>query len=203
MAEAALCVALLSLIVSGLTLYFNHLRRPRISLIVGSTIGLNHYDDGFSIHFPLTFNNAAHRPGLVNRCSLVLSKPDGGQVSHYIEWTEFRKRDQENRINVRDEFAGPLQIPDCSSVTKLAWFRWRNGPEIFIEGKYQLELIVWKENNNRPIREKHEFFIGRNDAQRLAEFKAGGKRTIKWMGVDKQIESNKLLTRHELDKLCG
>lgn len=204
MAEASFYVALVSLLLSAFTFYLTQLRPPRVGLIVGSTIGVNHQEDGFSIYMPLTFNNTAHQPGLVNRCSLVFYRVGGGQTSHYIEWTEFRKRDEDKNRYVREDFAGPLQIEGRSSLSKLVWFRWRNGAYPFSEGKYQLEFFVWKENSSRPvIRERHEFFIGASEANRLAEFKTGSKTTIEWIGIDKQIESNKLVTEHELEKLLG
>ena len=204
MAEASFYVALVSLLLSGLTLYLTQFRPPRVGMLVGSTVGVNHQEDGFSIYLPLTFNNTAHQPGLVNRCSLVFSRVGGGQTAHYIEWTEFRKRDEDKNRYVRDDFAGPLQVEGRSSVSKLVWFRWRTGAHPLAEGKYQLELIVWKESGSRPaIREKHELYIGAVEANRLSEFKTAGKTMIEWIGIDKQIESNKLVTSHELEKLLG
>jgi hypothetical protein len=204
MTDASIYVSLISLLVALTTLYWTQFRPPRIGLIVGSTIGVNHQEDGFSICLPVTMSNVAHRPGLVNRCSLVFLPAAGAQTAHYIEWTEFRKRDQDKSKYVLEEFAGPLQIEGRSSVSKLVWFRWRNGVFPFSEGKYAIELIVWLENGEKPaIREKHDFFIGPEEAKALAEYKANSKTIIKWMGIDKQIEANKLLTQHELEKLLG
>lgn len=204
MSDASIYVSLLSLTVAGVTLYLSQLRPPRVGLIVGSTIGVNHQEDGFSIYVPLTFNNTAHQPGLVNRCSVVFSSAAGAQTAHYIEWTEFRKRDDDRNRYVREDFAGPLQIEGRSSVSKLVWFRWRNGIHPLAEGKYMIEVIVWKENGDRPsIRQKHEFFIETKEANALAENKINSKTVIQWIGVDKQIESNKLVTQHELEKLLG
>jgi hypothetical protein len=203
MSESSIYIALLSLVISFATFYVTQLRPPRVGLLVGSTIGLNHQEEGFSLYFPLTFNNTALQPGLVNRCSVVFTRADA-PTSHYIEWTEFRKRDDDKKIYVIEEFAGPLQVEGRSSISKLVWFRWRKGALALTEGKYSLEVIVWTENSALPtIREKHELFIGATEAAALADFKINKRTRIEWLGIDKQIESNKLVTNHELEKLLG
>lgn len=202
MSETAIYISLLSFGVSAVTLYLAHLKPPKIQCIVGSTVGVNHQEEGFSIYVPITFTNAAHRPGLVNKCSLVFSKTGVSPASHYIEWTEFRKRNERNKQYGREDFAGPLQIEGRSSTSKLVWFRWREGNYHFSEGRYTIEFFIWVENETRPsICQKHKFFISATECVELAGYKDNGKSTIQWLGVDKQIESNKLLTEHEINVL--
>lgn len=204
MSGTAIYISLLSLVVSAVTFYLTHMRPPKIDCIVGSTIGVNHQDDGFSIYIPLTFTNDAQRPGLVNRCSVVFSKPDSSLEAHYIEWTEFRKRNDDMKQYTREDFAGPLQIEGRSSLSKLAWYRWREGTLSFAEGRYVLEFFIWIEKEQRPsIQQKHEFFISAADSAELKDYKINNSNKIVWIGIDKQIESNRLLTEHEKRVLLG
>ena len=204
MSEAAIYISLISLCISIMTFYFIHLRPAKLDCLVGSTIGINHQVEGFSIYVPFTFTNTAHRAGLVNRCSVVFSRSDQPPVSHYIEWTEFRKRNDDMNRYTREDFAGPLQIEGRSSISKLVWFRWTEGTYLFVEGRYVLEFFIWKENEVRPsIRLKHDFFITSRNVDRLAESKQEKTTKIEWVGLDKQIESNKLLTKHEVEVLLG
>jgi hypothetical protein len=206
MSNTALITSVLSLLVAALALFLTQFRPPRISLITGSTVGLNYQKngEGWSLYVPITFSNSAHAPGLINRCSLVLMPPNAGQTVHYIEWTEFRKRDEDKGRYVRDEFAGPVQVEGRSSISKLVWFKWRTGEQVFSEGKYEFELILWKENEARPaIRQKHSFYVDTQGAQKLGDYKMRNAATILFTGLDKQIESNKQLTQHELLKLLS
>lgn len=204
MANAPIYLSLLSLLVAFFTLYITQLRPANVGVITGSTIGVNHQDDGFSIYLPLTFNNSAHSAGLIQRCSIVFSRADAGQTFHYIEWTDFRKRNGETNRYEREDFAGPIQIEGRSSLSKLVWFRWRTGDFPFTEGKYTFEVVAWKENDDHPsIRKKHSFYITKEVAVALAAYKLNKLTKIEFMGIDKQIESNKLVTEHELKKLLG
>lgn len=203
MSDVAIAISILSFLVSGITLFLTQFRPPKLKCIVGSTIGLNHQDDGFSVYMPVTFTNEAHQPGLINRCSVLIT-PEGASSSFYIEWTEFRKRDDEKKTYGRDEFAGPLQVQGRSSISKLVWFYWREGEFNFPDGRYTVEVFVWAENKDAPhIRQRHEFFLDVTESGALKNHKTNGKRTIEWVSVDKQIEPNKMLTVHEAAKLLG
>jgi hypothetical protein len=204
MPEASIVVATVSLLVSGVTLFLTQFRPPRLGCFMGSTVGLNHQVDGFSIYIPLTITNTSHRPGIINRCSILFSRADTSPTSHYIEWTQFKRRDNETKRYLRESLAGPLYIEGRSSVSKLVWFRWRQGEIEFLPGRYVLKIILWFGNKEGPsIRQSHEFFLGDPAAESLKDYKANGKRTIEWISIDSQIEPNKLLTAHEVEKLLG
>ena len=203
MSDVAIAISILSLLLSGITLFLTQFRPPKLKCIVGSNIGLNHQPDGFSVYMPITFTNEAHQPGLINRCSVLIT-PAGALSSFYIEWTEFRKRDDEKKTYGRDEFAGPLQVQGRSSISKLVWFYWRESDFNFPSGRYTAEVFVWAENKDAPpIQELHEFCLDDTDSDDLKNHKTNGKRIIKWVSVDKQIEPNKILTVHEAAKLLG
>lgn len=196
--DISIYISFLALVVSATVLYLTHFRPPKIGCIVGSTIGLNHQGDGFSIYLPLTFTNSAHQPGLINRCSVLLSGPAAATTVQYIEWTEFRKYDDGRNQYVQENIAGPLQIGGLSSVSKLCWFQWKNGKGNFAEGTHDLEILVWTENSEQPtIRQHHGFIIGADDALALGFYGAKKAPTIQWIGLDSQIKPNKTLTEHE------
>lgn len=142
MPEVSVVIATISLLVSGVTLFLTQFRPPRLGCVVGSTVGINHQVDGFSIYIPVTFTNTSHRPGMINRCSIVFSRADASPTSHYIEWTQFKKRDNEKKTYVREALAGPLQIEGRSSVSKLVWFRWRQGESEFLPGRYVFKIML-------------------------------------------------------------
>lgn len=205
MYEASIFIATFSLLISFITLFLTQFRPPKLGYIVGSTIGVNYREDGFSMYVPITFTNTAHRPGLVNRCSILFARAEASATSHYIEWTEFRKHNAERSTYGREEFAGPIQIEGRSAISKLVWFHWQEGGDFeFLQGRYVFEIILWAENKDRPLlRQKHEFFLGAAETQKLKSYKDTNKSTIKWVSIDKQIEPNKLLTPHEVNKLIG
>lgn len=197
-------VALLSLAVSLITLYLVHLRPAKLSVIVGSTVGVNHQGNGFSLYLPINFINSSQCGGTIYKCGIVLSRPEQTQSSHYIEWTEFRKHSEETKLYIRDEFAGPLYIEGRSSVSKLAWFLWEDGGIDFKAGQYTLNVYIWEKGIGKPsIKCNHQFYIDNPTSEDLSKLKSDQKTRICWQGIDKQIESNKMLTAHEIKALLA
>ncbi len=201
--EPALVISSISLVVSILTLAFTHLRRPKIQLVTGSAIGINHKSDGYTIYLPITFINPSATPGVVSRCGILI-KNANEENYNYMEWVEFRTRSAETRSYGHNEIAGPLYVLGKASVSKIAWFRWRLGKRAFPAGTYSLLVFVWTSDREKvKFKSKHEFYISEDQAKEIAELQQEDSSRITWAAIDKKIEGNKVLTKHEASKVLA
>jgi hypothetical protein len=192
----------ISLIVSVVTFYLTQVRRPKIVFFAGETASFCHIDHGFELHVPTTFNNTAHRTGIVTRCSVVVSFPGDSPTSYYIQWSEFRKFDDDQRRWIREEFAGPLTVEGRSSAQKMLMFEWRAGEVLFPKGNYKITFYVWIAGSGRPkIVSSHTGYLSAPQEEELAKFRSEDKSIHRWFPLDQQIERNKLLTEHEIKTL--
>ena len=197
-------ISVLSLIVSIIVLYLTQLQKPNISFHLGSTLGFCHLEGGFELYTPITFLNTAQRTGLVRKCAVLVSFPNYPTRSHYIEWTEFSDYDAEKREWFRAEFAGPLPVPGRASENRMVRFKWHQGDVAFAAGVYHITFYVWLRGSRRPeITSSHTGELSEQNAADLSQFKAENKSRIRYFTVDEEIESNKLLTSHEVSTLLG
>ena len=204
MSDYAVYVSVLSLIVSAATLYLTQFQRPKISFHVGGTLGFCHTENGFDLYVPITFVNSAQRTGIAQKCAALVHIPSSPAKAYYIEWTEFRGYDAENRKYFRESFAGPIAITGKASEGRIVQFEWRQGQIEFTAGTYKISLFVWLDPSDKPeLISTHTGELTEKDAKDLAQFKADKKNSIRYFSIDQQIERNKLLTSHEIGALLG
>lgn len=204
MSDYSLYISAFSFLVSFITLYLTQFQKPIISFHPGHTLGVSHTGSGFDLYAPITFVNSAQRTGIVLKSAVVISFPGEQSKYQYIEWTEFKNYDSENKRYNRETFAGPLAIAGKSSEHRIVLFRWKQGQVSLIPGVYRVAFYVWISGSDRPeIVSVHEGEISDQSAKKLNEFKAENKFLIHYFLINQQIESNKILTKHEMRTLLG
>jgi hypothetical protein len=71
------------------------------------------------------------------------------------------------------------------------------------EGGYNLDFYFWYNKDKPPLREKHAFFVSQSAFAQLEKYRSEAKSTVLDLRLDKDIEENRAMTRHELQRLLG
>jgi len=130
--------------VSAFTLFFSHLRGPKISHSIGPTFLIYYREDGgFGIYLPVTFLNESPTTGIVFRCAIrIIFAKSTPEDPFFMPWRSFcrfaEKKDTEKTYITEEEFAHAITVPPKSSTAKLVLFisRPRSEPALrIVEGQ--------------------------------------------------------------------
>jgi hypothetical protein len=148
--------------------------------------------------------NSSQRTGIVHKCAVLISFPGDQSKSQYIEWTEFNNYDYSNKKYYRETFAGPFATAAKSSEHRIVLFGWKQAHVLFAPGTYRITFYIWTSDSGKPnIVSPHNGELSDQSAADLSKFRSENKPSIRYFSIDQQIESNKTLTRHEVQTLLG
>jgi hypothetical protein len=206
--DTSTVIALISLIIAVLTLFLSNLQPAKITSKVGPFIRIYYtdYDSGesFGLYLPATFLNLTPQTSTVLNAAITLARKDSDEQIYFMQWKQFSKLDPVQDKWVTDEMAHALAVPSKSSVAKIIWFIWGydSQPRLILrEGIYRLKFYFWENKKSRPRCETHEFFVSESLAQKLESYRAQKKSTTHTIRLDLEIDENRLLTRHEAERL--
>jgi hypothetical protein len=201
MAYVSTVIALSSLVVSVVALFFSQLRSPKISSVIGPNFKVYYpVDGGFGVYLPVTFLNESPRTGTVHRCGISIFRKSSLDEKFFMEWRYFMVLNPSTNSSFKfDEGAHALAIPGKSSTAKLVWLTWRSDstPELVIaEGDYVLIFHYWLGLDDKPQNALHEFYIDRSTHALLDKYRATKDSIVVDLLLDKKIAANKLLTSY-------
>jgi hypothetical protein len=203
-------ISILSIIISVAALYLTHLRNADIQVHLGPEIRLYHvdYDLGLStgIYLPAVFLNSGAKVGTILRTALTIESENSPHESFFMQWRNFAYLDSVNHKWVCEEVAHALTIPSKSSVNKIIWFIWSNEskPNLTFEaGSYLVTFYYWDCLDSLPKYSKHKIILSRDVSSVLQAFRNARKSDTVDILLDKELELNRLLTKHERKTLLG
>jgi hypothetical protein len=205
--EPALIISISSFVVSAATLFFTHLRPPKLLARIGPPIRIYYADHSagvsFGIYVPATFINLSGRTGTVLSAAITINRADAAQQRFFMQWRQFSKLDEEGNWT-HESNAHALAMPGKTSQTKMLWFMWEteSQPKLFIrEGEYELTFLFWDRPKSKPHSIRHRFFVSETIYNRLEGFIRDKLGTTTEIVLDQAFSSNRLLTSHEAETL--
>jgi hypothetical protein len=201
--DLALTISLSSFVVAASTLFFTHLRPPKIVARIGPSIRIYYADystgGSFGIYVPATFLNLAGRTGTVLNAAITVHRSDAAEQQFFMQWRQFSKLDEDGDWT-HETNAHALAVPGKSSETKMIWFMWQTGsePKLLIrEGEYLLRFLFWTRPGNKPCSIYHKFFVSNAVYEHLEGFRRDKRSTTTEIVLDQAFSANRLLTSHE------
>jgi hypothetical protein len=198
-------IALVSFLVSAVTLFFSLLRAPKISKVVGPEFKVYYPPDGgFGVYLPVAFLNESPRTGTVLRCSLSIYRKSTPEERFFMDWRSFCKL--EGNSWAIKEPAHAITVPGMQSRAKIVLFSWRAAsiPQIQIaEGSYVMVFHYWTGLAGKPRNAHHEFAVDKGTKAELDGYLATKQGFVVDLVLDQKIGSNKLLTGYGSQSLLG
>jgi len=206
----AIIIASLSIVIAALTFYFTQLQAPKLTALIGPSFNFYYadYSSGGSsaMYLPVTFINRSTKTGTITNVAIRIYKKDLPEQSYLMQWREFSKLDPEESIWVYEEMAHALAIPGKSTINKIIWFMWGadSKPKLILQkGAYKIDFYYWEQPNKPPHLETHGFVISDSIYDKFEQFRSGKSKTVIPIRLDKQIEQNRFMTEHEVQRLLG
>jgi len=203
-------IAIISLLVSAVTLYLAQLRPSKLISKSGPFIKVYYadYESGGSVglYLPVSIINESARTGTILNAAITLGRKDSPEQSYFMQWREFQKLSIEKNAWVYEEMAHALAIPGTSAINKIIWFMWdaKSQPKLILrEGTYIINFYFWDKKDKPPNCETHQFYVDDSIYTQLESYRVAKKPTVFDIRLDMEIEQNRLLTEHELRKLLG
>lgn len=204
--EIGLIIALISLILSLLTIYLTQFRPSQISVVLDPEIQIHHadYNLGVStgVYIPTTFINTSSRTGVVLETRISVYKKTSDDHRHLLRWREFQKV-AENGWQTEQE-ANSIAVKGKSAESKVIWYMWfaDSQPELsFTEGTYNLDVYVWLNKSKKPMKQSCSFYISKADETAFQDRIKTSSRATRRIVIDKELDRNRVLTKHETIKL--
>jgi hypothetical protein len=205
--DLATSIALLSLVVSAITLFFTQLRGADLHHVIGPEFKVYYpADGGFALYLPATFLNKSSQTGTILKCGVTLFNSANPEGRYYMEWRSFSRLDPASQNWLYEEMAHAIAIGGHESTTKIIWFSWRasSTPLLHLtEGQYVLSFHYWTMLNGKPGTSQHGFYIDEPTRIELDQYLANKRNTVVDIVLDKQIPSNKIMTSFESKSLLG
>jgi hypothetical protein len=200
--------ALLSLLVSAWTLYKSNFSKAKITIEYGEKIGINMPNTKLQLFLPLTFINKAALAGVIKRIAIAIPAPRRDDQVRVLFWSEFinlRVDDHLNVSHIREAYAAPLCIKGYESITKIVKFRW-DLDSLEIESHiYELKLMVWVENNDKPKVQVIKVHVSQNEASVInaGEENDKGRYKLTWLATKSENPINQTITSVQAKQLYG
>jgi hypothetical protein len=201
--DLAVTISISSFIVSAATLFFTHLRPPKILARIGPSIRIYYADystgGSFGIYVPATFLNLAGRTGTVLSTAITIHRNDAVEQQFFMQWRQFSKLDEVGNWT-HDTNAHALAIPEKSSESTMIWFMWQTDsqPKLLLpEGEYTLRFLFWTRPREKVRVIHHKFFVADSVYQRLEGFRRDKQSATTEIVLDQTFSANRLLTSHE------
>jgi hypothetical protein len=209
MEEYTLIISLLSFIVALTTLFFTHIKPPKIKLLIGNSckIYYNDYDGekhGFGIYLPTDFLNTSNKTGTVLKTAIVLHSKNQPSERYFMIQKQFSKLDVTTNKWVYDEMAHSIVIPPKSSANKIIWYLWNNesNPKLKIQkGDYILSVYFWTKIGSKPENVSCELSISQKIENILNERYNDKLTTTVEVQINKEFDNNKFISLLEENKL--
>ncbi len=152
-ATISLVIAIFSLVVAFLNVYWSHWRRAVFKIVVGPILNISHPEKGVSILVPVTFLNYGQKLGVVYRCAMTVNRKENTEQYYYFQWRFFHSYDKGKGMFNVDQDAAPVAVPGRSTLSRTVLFHWDkegNDSLEFKEGLYVLSFYFWTEQNDYP-----------------------------------------------------
>ena len=200
-------IAGISLILSIVTLYISHLKKPDLSASAGPKIVAGAHPGYIHFTIPVSIINSSPSTGVIKQMALTITRRNEPEKNYYLNWHGFYKISDDGSTWIHQDVAHSIAIPGHSTVTKSIDFRWfsNSKPKFQLEeGSYIFRIDLWS-NGDKPVATlKHELQISQREAKefqnKIPEEKKQNNNII-YLYLDKDIDVNRLLTKHEVKHL--
>ncbi|ENJ6170072.1 hypothetical protein AB1Z99_003565 [Vibrio cholerae] len=204
-------IAILGLAISIFNLYESRYSSPDIERTIGPYIKLsytNHKEEKCATNFyvPVSFFNKSNRPAVIEKIAIEVYQKNNNQKRFFMQWHDYSEYNSDSRKWVTKEMAYSLPILGKSSVQKLVHFKWNsdnNENLIFEEGSYLFRFICWESGLSKPIIVEHDFSFDKKTFEKIESYLKDKKNTAINLNLDKEMEANRLLNKHESSQLIG
>lgn len=203
----ATVIAMLSLLVSGGTLWFTQFAPADIESYVGPKLQVWYEDQNqLQLLLPVTFINRSSTPGTVRQVALTLHRDDAPDDRFFMPWDSFQRVDTSRFKWVYDEIAHALAVPEKASVNKVVAFHWPADAQsrlLLQHGKYALHFHYWAGDASSPETRSHEFMISPIQHQRLEDERRRGQKESEEFSLDRNVTEHRAMTEREFSSLLG
>ena len=206
----SLAAAGISLILSFTTLYFSYFRAPKIQASAGPFIKIYYSDynigGGTGFYLPATFFNSSARSAVVTKTAIEIHNKANEHKRFLIFGGAYSELNIESNSWKNKEIAHALPILGRSAIHKTIRYYWSSNNSdklIFEEGIYEVKLIFWVANKEKPLHVEHELVIDSEMINKLNGYRESKKSTTVDIMMDREIANNKFLSLHESKKLLG
>ncbi len=210
--DITIIIAVISLLVSGVTLYLAQLRPPKLISKSGPYVQVYYADfksgGSFGLYLPVSIINKSTITGAALKAAITLSRKDTPDKTFFMQWHEFEKlsvKEKESKW-IYEEMAHALAIPGNSAIKKIIWFVWevQSQPKLVLQqGIYIMNFYFWDEDHKLPNCETHEFFVDDSIFTELDNHLKAEDDTTVNIVLDTEMKENAILTEHERRNLLG
>lgn len=199
-------ISLISLIITGITLYLTQLRPAKISLLIGPEIQIYHADyPNFStgMFVPMTFVNSSSSMGTIYKCAITVFRNDLPEQRYFIQWSEFAKIAPDGNWTY-DIHSHAFGISGKSDIIKTALFMWnpKSIPKLlFQQGCYTLLVHAWTGKKANHLNFEFSFYISHEEENIFESRRMKEVKTVTLIRLNKDFGENRVLTQHEANSL--
>ena len=188
-----LTISSIALVLSGISLYRTHFRKPKLSISIGPDIHLFYVKESKSpgIYIPIIFTNLSPVNGFVWRVMISIKDTSGGTT--YINWA--------NEISTDAAFSAykvignvkPFVVPGNSSIDKIFSFHYpinvnENKDMVlkWTEGRFDINVFIWlsKDSTQPKIVVSEHIVIDSNSAKALQTNLESGLMTTRYLYIN-------------------
>lgn len=160
----------LALIISIVSLYLNHLQRPKFKLKMGPEVHLFYLENGTSgIYVPFIILNSGKSNGYIHKAVMKIKDTNGRFF--YFNALEFMQTNNRFSEYIALGQWKPFIVSAESAESKLVSFLWPITNSIaptWPEGKYEITFYAWSKDIKFPdISDKNYFTINAETAKAL------------------------------------
>ena len=202
----------MSFIISVMIFFLMYIKPAKLICKYGPNITVHYSDfnDGgsFGLYLPVTFINTSSRIGTILNAAISINRTENPNEIYFINWKEFSKIqvDEKKKRFVQEELAHAMAVQGKSSVNIVIWFMWfsRSPQKLILEkGMYEMKFYYWSEKNKPPHCVANKFVITEDIYKKLEEYRMAKIQAALDIRLDREIDDNKLMTKHEAIKLLG
>lgn len=197
-----LLMAILSLLLSFITIYLTFFRPAKLKIYVGPFIIISRQTSYIAFSVPTTIANQSNQTGVIKRCTLVINHIDTPQKNYHMLWSSFRKINSEGSTWIQGDTVSSIAVIAKSTECRNIEYAWdfESTPNFFFkEGTYQLQFFFWSHKAKPIAHLKHEIYITNVYADHFNNPTIKGK--IIQLPMDNDLNVNEMLTSKQVEKL--
>lgn len=195
-------LAVISIILSIITLYYSFLRPAKLKIYIGPYLIISKQDSYFAFNVPFTFANKSNQTGVIQRCSMIITRIQKPQANYFMLWKTFRKLNANGDSWIQGDSISSIAVIAKSTEYRNIEFTWPFDTSTTLkleEGDYQLHFHFWSIKSKLIANLKHEINIKSNDEKHFADPNIVGK--IRLFSIDNTMKMNEILNQSQVEKL--
>ena len=166
------------------------------------------YEKGMAtgIYVPVSFFNKTVRSSVVEKTAIEIFLEKNDQKRYVIFGKQYSEFDSSSNTWKMRDIAYALPVLGKSSIQKTIKYNWdmENQDKLsFEEGVYIFNFMYWIEGKESPESQSHELVFDTASIKKINEFIENKKLTTIDVMLNRQMPLNKLMTKHESERMIG